>query len=311
MDKRQEREIDFIKTFCNSDINTDEVPPKTELPMFSNFLTNDIGIKYIGNMLKSIDIRLYLTYLKMLKDSIKFIDDYNVEESVCVSKVVFGVTRDVKVNVPNMRNGMDILATSHELGHGIKSFTKVNNERQIHTNTMFDETISILFGRICLDRYINDFGNDDYARQFEALNIRNALRCLARVKELLPEYLKKQEALDNTSPKIINNPRYDDYKFRAFVNEVEGLRDDIYRLISYPIGIALANVYDNFDKSQKEEYLEFVTKYLLNIRHIDFQMILDYFGISLDAEFYIKNFKEYIDKFNGKDGKILVYGGSK
>ena len=39
-----------------------------DLPICDKFLTNEIGIKYIGNMLKDIDIRLYLAYLKMLKE---------------------------------------------------------------------------------------------------------------------------------------------------------------------------------------------------------------------------------------------------
>ena len=49
------------------------------------------------------------------------------------------------------------------------------------------------------------------------------------------------------------------------MREVEELRDELYKLISYPIGISLANVYDNFDRKQKEEYLEFVSKFLLNL----------------------------------------------
>lgn len=304
-----DKEIEFIDAFSNSDIDTSNVPPKIELPICSKFLNNDIGIKYIGNMLKSIDIRLYLVYLKMLKDNIKFSNDYNAEESVCVSSVLFGVTRDVKLNVPYMRNGMDILVNAHELGHGIKSFIKVNNDRHLHSNTIFDETVSILFGGICLDRYINDFGNDLDSEQFDALNVRNALNCLKKAKELLPEYLRKKEVLDRTTPKLIKNPKYDDYKFQSFVRDVEEMRCELYKLISYPVGIALLNVYDNFDESQKEEYLELITKFLLNIKHIDFQMILDYFNIPFDAEFFIKNFKEYVSKFNGACGKKLIYGG--
>lgn len=307
----QERERTFMNTFSNSDIATYGLPSKIDLPIFSKFLTNEIGVKYIGNMLKDIDIRLYLAYLKMLKDKIKFIDNYDVEKSMCISEVSSGVTRNVEINVPNIRNGMDILATSHELGHGLKSFTKVNNEKHLHSNTMFDETISILFGKICLERYVNDFGYDVYAQQFERLNIQNAVNCLNKIETLLPVYLKKQIDLDNTTAKIVKNPRYDDEKYYAFVREVEGLRDKLYTLISYPIGISLANVYDNFDEIQKEEYLEFVSKYLLNIKHINFQMILDYFDIHFDANFYIINFKEYVDKFEKKNNKVLVLGGRK
>ena len=80
-------------------------------------------------------------------------------------------------------------------------------------------------------------------------------------------------------------------------------------LISYPIGISLANVYDNFSQIDKEEYLKFVTKYLLNIKHIDFHMILEYFGIPFDATVYVKNFKEYIQKFENENSKNLVLGG--
>lgn len=307
----QERERTFMNTFSNSDIATYGLPSKIDLPIFDKFLTNEIGIKYIGNMLKDIDIRLYLAYLQMLKGNIKFIDNYNVEKSVCISEISVGVTRNVEINVPNIKNGMDILATSHELGHGLKSFTKVNNERHLYSNTMYDETISILFGKLCLERYINDFGYDIYAQQFEILNIKNAVNCLGKIKTLLPEYIKKQTALDNTTAKIVKNHRYDDYKYHSFVSEVERLRNELYTLISYPIGISLANVYDNFNDNQKDEYLEFVSKYLLNIKHINFEMILEYFDIPFDANFYINNFKEYINRFENQNNKVLVLGGRK
>ena len=284
MDGMQEREKEFINTFSNSDIVIDDLPSKIELPMHSRFLTNDIGIKYIGNMLKGIDVRLYLAYLKMLKDKIKFIHDYDVEKSICISEVAFGITINVDIKLPYIENGMDILATSHELGHGIKSFTKVNNERYLHSNTIYDETISILFGRLCLERYVKDFGFDIYAQQFEALNIRNAVNCLKKIKSLLPKYIGKQDEI---------------YK------------DAIYKLISYPIGISLANVYDNFDRKQKEEYIEFVSKFLLNIKHINFEMILEYFDIPFDATFYVENFKEYIQKFECENRNKLVLGGLK
>ena len=174
MDAMRETEKTFINTFSNSDMAHYGLPSRIDLPIYDKFLTNEIGIKYIGNMLKDIDIRLYLAYLKMLKDKIKFIDNYDIEKSVCISDVYGGVTKDVEVNVPCIRNGMDIFATSHELGHGIKSFTKINNERYLHSNTMYNETISILFGKLCLERYINDFGFDVYAQQFDILNIKKA-----------------------------------------------------------------------------------------------------------------------------------------
>lgn len=287
------------------------MPSKIKLPASSKYLTTEIGIKYIGNMLKDIDIRLYLEYLKMLKGKIKFTDKYDVEKSVCISEVVLGVTNDVEIKVPNIRNGIDMFATSHELGHGIKSFTKVNNERYLHFNSIYDETISILFGRLCLERYINDFGYDIFVQQFERLNIKNAIKCLEQIKVVIPKYIERQEILDNTVPKEIKNPRYDDRKYYSFVREVEELIELIYKLISYPIGISLANVYDNFDKVQKGEYLEFVSKYLLNNKHIDFEMILGYFDIPFDADFYIRNFKEYVDRFEEQDKKILVFGRSK
>lgn len=307
----QEREIKFMNAFSNSDMANYDLSSRIDLPIYDKFLTNEIGIKYIGNMLKDIDIKLYLAYLKMLKDKIKFIDNYDVEKSVCISEISAGITRNVEVNVPNIRNGMDILATSHELGHGIKSFTKVNNERYLHSNTMFDETISILFGKLCLERYINDFSYDVYAQQFEILNIKNAVRCLEKIKTLLPDYIKKQTEFDNTTAKIVKNKSRDDYKYHSFAREVERLKNELYTLISYPIGISLANVYDNFNDSQKEEYLEFVSKYLLNIKHINFEMILEYFDIPFDASFYINNFKEYVNRFEKQNNKVLVLGGKK
>ena len=225
MNEMKEREEEFINIFSNSVIDIDTLPSKIELPIYSRFLTNDVGVKYIGNMLKGIDIRLYLVYLNMLKDTIKFIHDFDVEKSVCISEMSSGVTKNVKINVPYIKNGMDILATSHELGHGLKAFTKVNNERHLHSNTIYGETISILFGKLCLERYSNDFGFDIFAQQFEILNIKNAVNCLEKIKTLLPEYIKKQEELDKTTAKIIKNPKYDDYKYRDFVRIVESLRN--------------------------------------------------------------------------------------
>ncbi|MGN1352746.1 MAG: hypothetical protein ACI4WF_01630 [Bacilli bacterium] len=311
MDEITEIEITFMKAFSDLDLANYNLLSRVDLPIFDRFLTNEIGIRYIGNMLKNIDIRLYLAYLKMLKDKIKFIDNYDIEKSVCISEISVGVTKNVEVNVPYMRNGIDILVTSHELGHGIKSFTKVNNERHLHSNTMYDETISILFGKLCLERYINDFGYDVYAQQFEILNIKNAVKCLERIKTLLPEYIEKQQEFTNKIPGVVKNKQYDSYKYYSLADEVKLLRNELYTLISYPIGISLANMYDNFSDSQKGEYLEFISKYLLNIKHIDFEMILGYFNIPFDANFYINNFKEYITKFEKQNNKALVLGGRK
>ena len=128
---------------------------------------------------------------------------------------------------------------------------------------------------------------------------------------MLPEYIKKQIAFDNTTAKIVKNQRRDDYKYHSFAMEVERMRNELYTLISYPIGISLANVYGNFNNSQKDVYLEFVSKYLLNIKHINFEMILEYFEIPFDAGFYINNFKEYINRFEEQNTKVLVLGGKK
>lgn len=297
MNGMTEKEISFIENFSILDSSLYALPDKIDLPIFDKFLTNDIGVNYMGSIIKDINIRLYLAYLKMIDENIKFIDDYDIEKSVCISEVAFGVIRDVKINVPNIRSGIDIMATMHELGHGLKSYTKIKNERHLHSNTMFDETISILLGKVCLDRYISDFGYDKYVEQFELLNISNAINCLEKIKTILPEYIRKQTALDLENARIIKNPKRDDYKYRSFVREVEKLRNQLYTLISYPIGIALANVYDNFDKDTKDEYLKFISEYLLNIKHIEFSMILEYFNINFDVRFYIKNFNEYINKF--------------
>lgn len=314
MDRIQEKERTFMNAFSNSDIATYGLSSKIDLPIFDKFLTTEIGVKYIGNMLKDIDVRLYLEYLKMLKDKIEFIKNYDVTKSVCMSEVSRGITRDVKISVPIIKNGIDLMATSHELGHGLKSFTKLNNERHLHSNTMYDETISILFGKICLDRYINDFGYDLYAQQFEIINIKNAVDCLSKIRPLLPEYSKKQDILDKTiaqeeqKEKKSNNEYY---KCSPILYNVEHLRNELYTLISYPIGISLANVYDDFSNKQKEEYLGFISKYLLNIKHIDFDMILDYFDIPFDPNFYINNFNGYINKFENKNNKVLALGGKK
>ena len=61
MDVIQERERKFMNTFSNSDVANYGLPSRIDLPICDKFLTNEIGIKYIGNMLKDIDIRLYLS----------------------------------------------------------------------------------------------------------------------------------------------------------------------------------------------------------------------------------------------------------
>lgn len=308
MDKINETELKFMNTFSNIDISNYKLPSMTDLPIFNKFLTNEIGINYIGNVLKDIDIKLYLVYLKLLKDKIKFIDDYDVTKSVCISTVISGIIKNIDINVPTIKNGIDIFATLHELGHGIKNYTKNNNERFLYIDTIYDETISILFGKICLDRYINDFGYDNYVQQFEILNIKNAIKCLEKTKTLLQEYITKQAALDNKLIKTEKSNIRNYYKFYSFAEEVEKIKKQLYVLISYPIGLSLANVFENFNDKEKEEYLGFVSKYLLNIKQIDYEMILEYFNIPFDANFYINNFKEYINKFEEQNKKILILG---
>lgn len=299
----------FMNSF--SDLYTFDVGSlrKKVLPNFDRFMTNEIGTQYIGNMLKDIDIRLYLVYLKMLENSIKFSDNFYVDTAVCISSILSGVTKNVQLHVPTIKNGMDIMVTSHEIGHGIKSFTKVDNSRYLHFDTLFNETISILFGRVCLERYINDFGFDICAQQFEVLNISNAISCLKKIKEILPDYMSKLEA-KNKRIEFINKTKNNyDKNCEQLILEVENFEKELCKLISYPIGIALANVYDNFDKKQKDEYLKLVSKFLLNIKQIDFEMILDYFDIPFDVNFYKANFSEYINKFSNTNNKVLVPRG--
>lgn len=308
MDKMIESEKNFIDAFSNSEIVANDLPPKIKLSANNKFFTDDIGIKYIGNMLNDIDVRLYLAFLKIAKDKIDFVKDYDAENASCVSRVSSGVVRDVVILAPHIKNGMDLFTFAHEVGHGLKFSTKMNNARFLHSSTIYDETLSILFGRLCLERYINDFEYDDYAQQFELLNINNALYCLDKLKELIKKYSIKQEELDNTTMKEIKNPRYNDTKYHLLRAEVETLKEDLYRHVSYPIGISLANVFDNFDEKQKEEYLEFVSEFLLNKKHINFEMILECFGVPFDANFYIQNFNEYIQKFKNENSKKLVLG---
>ena len=77
MDKMRDKEVTFMNLFSNSDIVVDGLPSKKELPIHSRFLTNEIGTEYIGNMLRNIDISLYIAYLKLLKDKIEFIENGN------------------------------------------------------------------------------------------------------------------------------------------------------------------------------------------------------------------------------------------
>lgn len=306
MDKVEELERKFMNNFSNLDTSNYDLPPKVKIPTYNKFLTNEVGIKYIGNILKDIDVRLYLEYLKIIKDNIKFNDKYDVEKSMCISKISSQIVKSVEIKVPNIKNGVDLFATAHEIAHGIALFTKIDNERYLHSNTMYDETLSILFGKLCLERYISDFHYDIYIQQFEILNIKNAIECLERIKILLPEYIKKQDRFYNKSAKIKKDSRYYDNKYYTFADEVEKLKYELYTLISYPIGISLVNVYDNFNDNQKKEYLKLISKYLLNIKHIDFEMILEYFNIPFNADFYTNNFKEYIDKFKKQNNKMLI-----
>ena len=143
------------------------------------------------------------------------------------------------------------------------------------------------------------------------MNISNAISCLKKIKEILPDYMSKLEA-KNKRIEFINKTKNNyDKKCEQLAFEVEKIEEELCKLISYPIGISLANVYDNFDKKQKDEYLKLVSKFLLNIKQIDFEMILDYFDIPFDINLYKANFSEYINKFSNTNNKVLVPRGVK
>ena len=38
-------------------------------------------------------------------------------------------------------------------------------------------------------------------------------------------------------------------------------------------------------------------------------MILEYFNIPFEANFYIDNFKEYVNKFEKQNNRVLILGG--
>lgn len=298
--------IEYINNFCNMSMDANDITPITHAPKKYKFLNNDICKKYLGNMFKDIDVRLYLAYLDILNEKIKFISDFNVENSICAVETICGVTQSVNIKVPDICNGMDILVTAHELGHGLKSVTKINNDRFLHTKSIFNETISILFGKICLERYTNDFGFDIYAQKFEIMNIKNAVNCLSWLKNIFSDYIYKENKF---CAKVKNGINLDEY--RKLSDEVEKLQSKIIMLISYPIGLSLANVYDNFNKEQKRDYLTYISRYLLNIKQIDFEMILEYFNIPFEAKFYGENMQEYIDKFKSKYSRVKTLGGDR
>lgn len=287
MELLSEKEIYFIDRFSELNVNNYMFPDKINLKEPNKFFNNEIGVKYMGYMLKDINLKLYITYNNMMKDSISFDENYNVERSMCASLISSGVTLGVEIKLPNIKNGVDLLTTAHEVGHGLKSYSKLNNTRFLNERSIYDETISILFGKICLDRYINDFGLDKFAIEFDRLNTYNAYNCLNIIKSQINIYKKKMDELQNIEQKNA-------YRLEL---ELYNLATELYKLISYPTGIALANVYDNFSKEEKEEYLNILCKYILNLRHIEMESILDYFNIPLDAKYYFNNYDEYLRKY--------------
>ncbi len=304
-----EDKLQFIKRFSSSEISNYKLYNERELNKYSKFLDNDISLKYIGHIFKNINLKLYLNLEMMINNNkIEFIDNYNVKESLCLSSISCdGVSKDVKVCVPNICNGFDMFALSHELAHGVKTFSKLNNERKLNYLSFYEESCSILFGRLCEEKYIYDFGYDDYVIEFEKVNINNAIKCLKNLQKLLQEYNELENNILNFNNSKLNSSDFNDKNsWYSLNNNLEQSVNKIYKYISYPIGIALLNNYLNMDNQLKKSYLLNISKFILNTRDFKFEDVLFLYGITSDVDFYINNFEEYIDRFNSKKDRNLI-----
>ncbi len=252
----------------------------------TDFLNNDCGKKYLLYFLKDIDTRLYLVFLEMIKSGkISFLEKFNPEEAFCYL-IVDSSNNSIMssgLNLPYLNNGFSLMVAAHELGHGLRHSRRSGNSRFDIDKSMFDESISIFFGYLCMERYIQDFGINDQSTAFEILNINNAVSCNNLLGYNLEEYIKALE--------IYEKSKAGNFVYSIKVNE---LTKKVYTMISYPIGFALLNAYINMSQSQKEKYLKLITSYILSDTNISIIDILSYFIPATNPEFYKINFNEYI-----------------
>jgi hypothetical protein len=305
MEKIDEKTLTFINDFIsNNELKKIEI---TKYSHSSNFLNNEVGLQYIGNFLKSIDINLYLLFLKMQQGKINFKKEYDISDSINITKTnMQGNKIDSNIYVPYIKNGANMLATVHELGHGLKNFNAVGETRITHSDSIFDETISIFLAKLCELRYINDFGYENQVIGFEILNINNAVKCLITLSETLKKYMSMLEKIETAKPQSKTATE----KYTILDYEIGKIINELYTEISYPIGIALLDVYLGFSQKEKEEYRKLITKFIISQKMFDFNLILSNFGIEFNGIKYYEHFKHYIEEFKNTQSKHLVKEGA-
>ncbi len=297
MEKMPDKTLDFINRFSS---NEKQVPLETiKCRQNSNFLNDKTGKKYLLYFLKNIDTELYLIFLDMLKnDRVRFIDKMKIEDSVCGTIINPGNSsvEDTRINVPHLTNGMALMALAHEIGHGLRYDRRAGNTRLTVNNDIYSETVSILFGKLFEQRYQLDFGYDDQVQAFEILNVNNAIYCNNNLKETTLNYnkaLSEYNSLNNLNSKNWEN-------IRRASNNIKRSYNNLYAMISYPVGLALLNFYQNMPKDSQEEYLRLVVSYVISNTNIGIDDILSHFNSKIDMDFYKSNFNEYIEKSNKK-----------
>lgn len=309
MEVIKENELDFMKKFSESlDLDSLEYISCREK---SDFLNNDIAKKYLAYFLKGIDSRLYLTFMNMLKSgNICFLKSLNIERAHAHSYIDVSNNSVISsgVNLPYVNNGYALMVCGHELGHGLRANNRSGNTRLELDKVMFNEAISILLGYLCMETYIEDFGINDQVKKFELLNINNAILCKNSIKSIIKEYEEELTRFDKFIKQ--NKSEISGYNYMTARNNINKLVMEMYKKISYPIGIALINLYIEMDSEEKKQYLRLISSYIMSKTNISIMDIINYYipSYSLDGHFYDKNFNEYI---NNSIRRLQLLGGEK
>ena len=265
----------------------------------TNFLNDEIGKKYLLYFLKDMDSELYLILLNMLNnDRVRFKDNMKVEESVCGTIINPGNSsvEATRINVPHLTNGITMMASAHELGHGLRYDKRTGNTRMTVNTDIYSETISILLGKLFEQRYQADFGYDDQVQAFEILNVNNAIHCNNSLSDTAMNYTKallEYKRLDQLKTKKQQD------MWRATEN-VRKIYTNLYDMISYPVGIALLNYYQSMSKDEQAEYLRLVIRYVISNTNIGIEDIVSHFNPKTDIDFYKRNFNEYVEETGKK-----------
>lgn len=296
MELLNENELKIIDGFSElTDLSTLE---KIEYKFTDKFLNDDIGLEYIGYLIKSIDNNLYCVYKKMLDDNIfSLSDNCKVLDSHNLSMINNGVVRSTKIFGPHIYSPFDLFVVAHEVGHALSNYKNIGNYRNLYNYSIYSETISILFGKLCELKYIRDFKIDNNVLSFEVSNINNALNCIEKTKKRLVTYNELFEKV-----KLIGEPKNNTQKekFQSLKYKLEDVKRDIIKSIPYAFGLSFLNAYLNLKEENKELYIKMVTKYILTDIPFDYKLVLDMCDISFDSENINKNFVSYYEDIKTK-----------